>query len=176
MHELWLGVCPEAELDGSKIYKNQFPYNQDHIQQQIATSGEQTYIQERGERALEVIANKPLRYMKLVAARIIDYWLGTIYTHLPKGSGGWPKTVGRAMMTLYISSELVILIVCTIYLKKIHPDIKWLVGMIMLYSTVYCLTHMHMRFRAPAEPIMAVILGIIISDVWQQFKKQQTPR
>lgn len=169
MHELWLGVCPEAETDGSKIYTQQFPYYQDHLQQRVSAIGENAYIQERGEWAIRAIIENPLRYLKLVGVRTVDYWLGTIYSHMPQGAGGWPKNFPRTIVTIFLTGEITLLMFCLVYLKKINSNIKWLIGILILYSLIYCITHMHLRFRAPMEPIMAVVLGILVSDVWQRI-------
>lgn len=174
MQELWLGVCPEAENDGSAVFTNQFALKNSDVRNTIITIGEQAYIDECGDKAIESIKTEPLRFFKLIGIRTIDYWLGTVYSHTIKGAGGWPRSLSRMAVTVFLITELMILVACLLMRRISRPDLKWLISMVILFSVVYCITHVQIRFRAPAEPIMAVILGILISDVWQRIARQRT--
>ena len=44
------------------------------------------------------------------------------------------------------------------------PDVRWLLAIILSFSIVYCLTHTQIRFRAPSEPIMAIVLAVLLTN------------
>lgn len=80
MLELWLGVCPEADADGAAVYRNQFPLLNDEIQRKVASIGERAFVKECGQRRAAIAAD-PWRMVRLIAVRVVDYYLGTVYTH-----------------------------------------------------------------------------------------------
>ena len=169
MLEVWLGVCPEADAEGSAVYTNQFSLKNNTVQQQIVSLGEQAYLSECGEKAMAAIKSDPLRYFKLTGIRIVDYWLGTVFTHTQPGQSGWPKSLTRSAVTLFLTAELLIFFVVLMLRPSLGSDLKWLLCMMLVFSCVYCFTHIQIRYRAPTEPIMAVMLGILLSDVWRKF-------
>lgn len=169
MLEFWLGVCPEADADGSAVYTKQFSLKSNEVQQKIATIGEQAYLDECGGKAIMAIKSDPVRYIKLTAVRFVDYWLGTIFSHSQPGHSGWPTSLSRSAVSFFLTAELVIFFVCLMIQPRVSQDLKWLIAMMFVFSLVYCFTHIQIRYRAPSEPIMAVILGILLADVWQKF-------
>lgn len=169
MLELWLGVCPEAETNGSAVYTNQFSLKNNEVQQKITSIGEQSYLSECGEKAISSIKSDPLRYIKLTGVRVVDYWLGTVFSHTPPGGSGWPVSFSRSVVTFFLSVELILFFGCLMVQSRIGSHVRWLIAMMVMFSLVYCATHIQIRYRAPSEPIMAVILGILLSDSWLKF-------
>jgi len=72
--EFWLGVCPEADAFGAEVYNAQYPLNNPEIQAHLAQIGENAFINESGSRAVDAIKTDPIRYLRLSAIRIVDYW------------------------------------------------------------------------------------------------------
>ncbi len=170
MLELWLGVCPEADANGAAVYINQFPLKNDEVQREVASIGERAFIEERGRRAREAISADPWRFVRLVAVRAVDHWAGTVYTHSPPGAGGWPRSTGRAALTLFMLAEVAVLVACMAVCRSMSIDLRWLLATVVSLSIVYCVTHVQIRFRAPGEPIMAILIALLSIDAYRRLR------
>lgn len=156
--ELWLGVCPEVDGAG-KVYEHRFPAFSDTERQRITVMGESAYIRDCKERAWATIQADPVRYLRLCAWRVVDFWGGTIFTHTDPGTSRWPQGMLRAGLMLLMAAEVGAIGILLWMAGGIPRDARWLLGMAALFSVVYCLTHVELRFRAPIAPILAVILA-----------------
>lgn len=173
--ELWLGVCPEADAHGAAVYRNQFPLLNEEIQGKVVSVGERAFIEECGERTRAAIAADPWRFMRLIAVRAVDYWAGTVFSHAPPSGGGWPRSPARAAVTLFLLGEGLVIVMCLLLHRKIKRDLAWLLAIVLSFSLVYCLTHVQVRFRAPVEPIMAVIVAALLVETIQRLWAHRTP-
>jgi hypothetical protein len=162
MHEVWLGVCPEADTDPPAVYTHRFPLVSAEAQQWIATVGESPYLRECADRAKAAIEDNPWRFVRLTAIRAVDYWAGTIFSHTAPGAEGWPTTSGRAAVALFLLLETLCAVLCVLMLSRATRDILWLAAIVISFSLVYCLTHVEVRFRAPCEPVMAILTGTML--------------
>jgi hypothetical protein len=169
MLELWLGVCPEADANGGAVYRSQFPLLSDEVQAHVATIGEQAFIDESGERAREAIASDPMRLLRLTGMRAVDYYLGTVYSHTTHRPGGWPSSPMRAAIMLFLIAEGLVIIACLLVRPGLVRDAGWLLAIIISFSPVYCLTHVQVRFRAPTEPVTAVLLAFLLAGVFKRW-------
>lgn len=160
--EFWLGVCPEADTDGARVYAAQFPLLSEQAQSRVATLGERAYVAESRDRAFRVIREDPVRYAKLVAVRAVDYWFGTVYSHVAPGDGGWPGSTPRALGTTFAIFELLLLSGSLLARRRIVAPVRWLLGVVFVFSIVYAATHVQVRFRAPVEPVLALGLALIL--------------
>ena len=165
MHELWLGVCPEADTNPAAIFRRQSPLQDGEAQHRIASIGEQAYIKECSRHARAAISANPWRFVRLVALRTTDYWAGTLFSHRRPGGTGWPQSPTRLAVMLFLQIEGFAIVVCLLARRKISPDLRWLLAIVLLFSLVYCVTHVQLRFRAPIEPIMAVLAAISVTDM-----------
>lgn len=167
--QLWLGVCPEADSSGGAAWVSQFPLKNDDIQRQIVAMGEQRFIESRGRMALDAISQDPGRWGRLVVARTVDFWAGTVLTHAPLG-GGWPRSSLRAGVAIFMLGEVILLVVCLGVGGRTNADLRWLLAVIVSFSLVYCLTHVQLRFRAPIEPIVAVLLAAAAAQAYTRLR------
>ncbi len=161
MLDVWLGVCPEADSDGAAVFPNQFPLNNDEVQRHVAEVGETAFIEECGQKAKAAIAHDPLRFLRLRAIRAVDYWTGSAFSHARPGGGGIPRSTQRVFVMILLSLELLIGGALLLLRRPLGRDVVCLLVMVVLYSLVYCVTHVQVRFRAPVEPLVAVILGVL---------------
>ena len=160
MLEVWLGVCPEAEGEGGAVYTNQFPLLNADVQRHLAKVGEGQFVGECGEKAVEAIKADPMRLARLIAVRAVDYWAGTAFSHSRPGESGIPAAGWRRGVMAFLLVETAALMVLCAMGGATDGSRKWLWGMIVLFSLMYCLTHVQVRYRAPGEPIVAVLLGL----------------
>jgi len=156
MLELWLGVCPEAEQGSSAVYEGQYPLRNDWQQQQLVKQGEAEYIHSRGVQAWAAIRDNPVRFARLCLRRTVDFWTGTVLSHMPPGHGFWPRSPARLMLALFLLGETLLIVVWVVRCGAASSPLGWLLGAAMASSLVYCLTHTAVRFRAPLEPILTV--------------------
>jgi len=162
MLEVWLGVCPEADTDPPAVYTRQFPLVSAEAQRRIASIGERAFIEECGERARAAIADNPWRFARLIAIRAVDYWAGTVFSHAPPNGSGWPTSSRRAAVALFLLLETLSVVISVLILTRTNRDLMWLFAIAVSFSFVYCVTHMEVRFRAPPEPIMAILAGVFL--------------
>ncbi len=158
-HEMWLGVCPEAGGDRAEVYKQRFPLMNETVQGHIASIGEAAYIEECGRLAREAIIADPWRFMRLVAVRAVDYWAGTVLSHTGPAPRLWPRSSGRRGVTIFLLAELLVVVGGLLLRRRLWRQVGWLLAVVVSFSVVYCITHVELRFRAPTEPLVALILG-----------------
>lgn len=164
MMDVWLGVCPEADTEGMAVFANRFPLMNADEQRKVSLMGEEAYIDECGRRATAAINADPQRFLRLIALRVIDYWMGTVFSHAEETQkNGWPRHPRRAAVMLFLAAEALAIVACLILRRSAISDLWWLLAMLAVFSIIYCLTHMLLRFRAPTEPILAIVLGSLAS-------------
>lgn len=156
--ELWLGVCPEVDGVG-RVYENRFPSFSDAEQRRITAMGERAYVRECQARAWAAIQADPWRYLRLCAWRAVDFWGGTIFTHTDPGRNRWPQGLVRAGLMAWMAAEVGAIGVLLWIVGGIPRDLRWLLGMVAIFSVLYCLTHVELRFRAPVAPLLAVLVA-----------------
>lgn len=163
MLEVWLGVTPEADKAGGSVYRNHFPLNNPDVARHVTEVGEQEYLKECGQWARKAIAENPLRFAKLVLMRTADYWFGTALTHASPQHKVMPATRQRQLIMLVFSAEVLLIILAVLLGSLSSPAGKWLLLMIVVFSLVYSITHVQVRFRVPIEPMMAVLVGLALA-------------
>jgi len=167
--ELWLGVCPDADAQGGEVYKRQFPLLNDDVQRRISSIGERAYITDCGDRAKAAIEADPTRFIRLVGERAVDYFLGTVYSHAAPGESGWPRSTSRAVICAFLAAEFLAVLVLLVLRRPPASDVWWLLAIVFSFSVVYCLTHIFVRFRAPTEPLVAVVIAVLASG-WNRAR------
>jgi hypothetical protein len=160
--ELWLGVCPEAEAGVDRVYQRRFPRDNPAEQERLLELGEWGYVRQCGRDARAAISSDPGRYARLCAARAVDFWLGTVFSQSPPGKGGWPEGLTRFATSLYLGGEVVLIMLALVVAGRADKQIVWLLGIVACFSLAYCATHFQVRYRAPIEPIMAIIVALLV--------------
>ncbi len=114
-------------------------------------------------------------WLTLCGWRAVDYWTGTVFTHADPANGGWPTNTLRAACTVFMSLETLALIIGLLYVRHVGADLWWLVATILIYSIVYMLTHVQLRYRAPTEPLIAIVLAVLAIRIFDGRSKQTSP-
>lgn len=167
MLELWLGVCPEASEDGSQVYKRRFPLTNEIEQTRFRSMGESKYFDECGASAKEMIREDPSRFVWLVGMRTVDYWLGTAIGATPPGAGIVPRRFGRAAVMAFLALETILIVFCLAISRRASGrHVGFMLAIVLSTCIVYCLTHVQVRFRAPFEPVMAVLLALLTTQIY----------
>jgi hypothetical protein len=156
--ELWLGSCPEADGRSAPVFQAQFPLNNAEIQRHVAQIGERAYIQECGAKAKEAISADPWRFVRLSTVRFVDYLLGTSISHADNSSQR--ILTARNAITAFLAAEAALIALAILLRGRGSADLWWLFGMFMAFGLVYALTHAQVRFRAPIESIVAVVVAV----------------
>ncbi len=171
MHEVWLGVAPEADRAGADVFRNNFPLNNPEVARQVAEIGENQFLKQRGEQARQAIAADPGRFAKLIFMRTVDYWLGTALTHGGAYGGMIPATRQRQLIMVFFIIEFALIMVAAFRGLFGIKEARWIGGIIFVVSIAYCITHVQVRFRVPVEPLIAVLIGISFAGHQQSTRK-----
>ena len=167
----WLGVCPEAETNPAAVYGRWYPLENSGEQAKVTQMGEYAYLNEWKAMAYAAITSAPGRYLRLTALRTVDYWAGTAYSHKAPEISGWPESPLRRTVALFVLAEVVLVAIGLLIVRRPGPEIWWLLGIVFTFSIIYCLTHVQIRYRAPAEPLMAVVVATVVSQAWSRIRK-----
>lgn len=163
MHEIWLGVCPEAEDNPRDAFNRQFVLRNPELQRIHVALGERGYINECGRMAREAIAADPLRWFKLMGIRAVDFWAGTIRSHAdPQTLLWWPRSPLRLAIALFALAEFALLLF-GLMLRRPPPGLRRLIGMAVVFSLTYIATQVQIRYRTPIEPILAMVIGLTMA-------------
>ena len=169
---LWLGACPEAHSDPAEVYAAWYPMQNEVQQRILLEKGEQAFFKDWQRMAHTAIRNDFGGWLKLCGWRALDYWAGTVFSHADPGDGGWPRKSLRAAGTVFMSLEALALVMGLLYVRHVGADLWWLVAIILVYSIVYMLTHVQLRYRAPTEPLIAIVLAVLATRVLDGRSKQ----
>ena len=169
---LWLGACPEAHTNPADVYPTWYPMQNELQQRKLLEKGEQAFFQDWSEMAHTAIRADFGAWVKLCGWRALDYWAGTVFSHAEPKTGGWPTNPLRAAGTVLIAAETLALIIGFLYLRRVGPDLWWLVVIVMVFSITYVLTHVQLRYRAPMEPLVAVLLAVVATNI---MDRRSTP-
>jgi hypothetical protein len=168
--QLWLGVCPEASDQRGRIFHAQFPLVQPEQQRRIVEMGEKAYLDDCMRRSLHAISADPVRFVRLVGLRTVDYWAGTLLSHRAPGKGGWLGRPFRAAGAVFLMLEAAVLAGGLLFLRKISTESRWLLAVVISVSVVYCITHVEIRYRTPFEPVVAIVIGALIGEAWRSVR------
>ena len=162
MLELWLGVCPEADTHGAAVFQRRYPLSSIEVQRKVAGMGEEAFLAECGRKAKEAIAADPVRFAKLVLMRVVDYWTGASLTHAEPDGSVIPRSPGRLAVMIFLTMEVLVLPI-VFFMRSRRPDgMMWILTILLLFSIVYCVTHVQVRYRTPSEPLVAALLGMLL--------------
>ena len=165
MHELWLGVSPEADQYPRAMFDKQFVLRNPDLQQRYSAMGERAFVNECGRLAKEAIASDPLRYLRLMGLRAVDFWAGTVRTHAdPLTLQWWPRSPLRLSIALFALVESVV-VLAGMARGRDRGTRAWLLAIALVFSATYIATHIQVRYRAPIEPVLAVALGLTAAAV-----------
>lgn len=163
MLELWLGACPEADTQPQNVYYARYPLKNETLQRRVIEIGELAFIDESGLAAKQIISEDPTRFMKLVMLRFSDYWAGTFFTRASPDHHGLPSDPVRWFGMIFQQIEFLALIIFVMYYRRWDLDIMVLITTLFLYSLVYCITHVQVRYRVPMEPVLALLIVTLYS-------------
>lgn len=162
--EFWLASCPEADSTRSDVFAKQYALDNAALRDEIMRTGEQAYLDRCGRQAYDAITADPLRFARLIAIRTSDYWLGTVFSHRPRGGNPWPTTWLRFGVMVFIAAETVAIVALLVFGGWRRTDVRWLLAIAIVFSIIYCLTHVQLRYRAPSEPILALALALLLGQ------------
>lgn len=174
LHEIWMGVAPEADRDSGTVFQQNFPLNNPEVARHVEEIGEARFIEERAAMAREAIAASPVRYVRLCARRAVDYWFGTVLTHARPGAKIIPQARSRRMIMAVLAIEALLVLYGLIARRQKLPGFWLVAGIIFIFSVTYCATHVQVRFRTPIEPLMAVAIGVVFWGISQTPTRSNT--
>lgn len=163
MMDVWLGVCPEAETAPNRVFNEQYPHDNAGKAGRVLENGEYAFVRACKDKAVAAIKADPLRWMRLCLDRAVDFWAGTIITHVPRSASGWPASWSRAVLTIFLMAEVLVIPIALVVRRRLPSPVLWLGAIAIAFCIVYCATHVMVRYRAPIEPVMAVLVAIAVA-------------
>jgi len=172
--QVWLGAVPGTEHLRDAVWTEHYPLNNgafDNIASKDWATAEQVFIDRCQREAIDAIAENPKRWLSLCADRACDYWFGTTLTH---GSGrfalGGPT---RWALMGYLTIETGLLIFVLLGLLCRRSSMWWWALGCLIFSLVYCGTIVMLRFRAPMEPLAAIVMAAAVESLMRRAEKRQ---
>jgi hypothetical protein len=133
--------------------------------------GERAYLAECKDKAIAAITSDPFRLLRLVKLRAVDYWFGTVLTHSASGSRAWFGSTSRTLISAFFAAELLTLAAGVVLRPGLGRDARWLLMMTVVFSLLYIGTHVMVRYRAPTEPLLAIVVAVTISDAVARLRR-----
>ncbi len=64
---------------------------------------------------------------------------------------------------MFLGAEFLAVLLLLALRRPSGSDVWWLLAIVVSFSAVYCLTHIAVRFRAPTELLVAVVIAVLAS-------------
>ena len=129
--------------------------------------GELGYMQSRFDEAIKWIKEHPVEYGARIVNRAIAYWTGYRVSRIYLFYGRF-EVIKRLF---YILPALGVFL-SLFFLKK--KDVLLIYSILMLYPTVYYVTHVELRYRLPLEPLLySLTIGAIVA-IYEKIERRNT--
>lgn len=155
--ELYLGNQPGS---GGRIIRGKHPVWNNEELEKYKRMGELAYIAEKRDLALQFITSHPGEFAATTLQRIAYFWCG---------AGDDPRvhpsntTAQRAL--LFVISLLGV-VGCVLAVRRKVPGAGLLNSALIFYPLIFYITHTHVRYRHPLDPIL--FLGAVYLFIPQQ--------
>jgi len=118
--------------------------------------GETAYVAERKHEAINFIRADYGRFAWLSVKRFVYYWAGR-----PRASG----TSGVLDNSPFLASS--VLALCGLWwtVRKQRYGAGLFLWLVLLYPAAYYFVYPHARYRHPIEPMLAILIAYLISEV-----------
>lgn len=156
--EVWFGCCPQADDGLRAALDTHMPLRNADAKRKLIDLGEAEYVRVCARQSVSTIQADPLRYLKLCLWRASDYWLGTTFSHLGASSRVIPTSWTRRSVMLFLTGETLAMVIAVWLARRRSADVWWLAGIVVVFSLIYALTHVEVRYRAPIEPLIILVI------------------
>jgi hypothetical protein len=143
--ELYLG---NQEGSGGRLVIGKHPIWNSEELKEYERVGELAYIAEKRRLALEFIAGHPSEFAESTLKRVAYFWIG---------AGDDPRVHPSnliAQRTLLVTISLLGIWGCSLAVRKKAPGAGLLVSTLIFYPLIFYITHTHVRYRHPLDPIL----------------------
>lgn len=133
----------------------------------FAQAGEIAYMAEKRQEALEWIAENPGRFVWLSCRKALYLW--THAWSIPQ-TKGYSLAVGLMGIAVISSISLLALHGLAAAFRECgHLATPYLLVM-LVYPTIYALTHPMLRFRHPIDPMVLVLVAFSLWRIWDRLR------
>lgn len=116
--------------------------------------GELAYVKMRRQEAMEWIKANPGQFAKVTCARIVYYWT----------SRPWGERIMTPNNCGFLASSVMAFWGLFLMWKQRRPGWALYAAALFIYPLVYYLVFPHPRYRAPIEPLMAILIVFLIGQ------------
>jgi 4-amino-4-deoxy-L-arabinose transferase-like glycosyltransferase len=162
--ELYLG---NQEGSGGRLVIGKHPIWNSEELKEYERVGELAYIAQKRRLALEFIAGHPAEFAESTLKRVAYFWIG---------AGDDPRVHPSnliAQRTLLVTISLLGIWGCSLAVRKKVPGAWLLVSTLIFYPLIFYITHTHVRYRHPLDPIL--FLGAVYLFVPHAEDRQKPP-
>ena len=167
--ELYLGNQPGS---GGRLVIGKHPVWNSEELKEYARVGELSYVAEKRRLALEFITGHPVEFAADSLKRIAYFWCG---------AGDDPRVHPSnviAQRTLLVTISVLGIWGCFRAVRKNVPGAWLLVSTLIFYPLTFYVTHTHVRYRHPLDPILflgAVYLIVVRREGQSSISDPKTP-
>ncbi|MFL6300880.1 MAG: ArnT family glycosyltransferase [Terriglobales bacterium] len=153
--EFWLGNSP-MKLGFEEAWKH--PTLNPEEMREYVRLGEVQYVKSKREAALAWVKSDLAGFAELTAKRVWQYWMG--------GKPVYGKNTPPWKSPNLVYPALSILAWCGVVLAwRRKREIGWpMLGVMLLYPTVYYLTYANPRYRHPLEPMLILLATYFVCE------------
>lgn len=134
--------------------------NQAYLQH-YAEVGEVRFVAERKAKAFEFVTRNKREFVELVVKRMAAFWDGSELAYEPPD----PFSPWMLLATSLLAASGLWL---ALRRHVLHAFV--FVGLFALYPMPYYLTYTNPRYRHPIEPLMVVLTGYFLNELWGQCR------
>lgn len=116
--------------------------------------GELAYVKVRKQEALDWIKANPGQFVKVSFAKFVYYWTSVPWSSLIMAPKNW----------LFLGSSVMAWWGLWLMWKQRRPGLGLYAIAMIVYPLVYYFVFPHPRYRAPIEPVIAILIVFLISE------------
>jgi len=159
--ELTLGNYPNASGYG---WTGKHPAVNHHVFEQYKEMGEVAFLKEKKMEAYRYMEEHPGEFLQLTASRVWGFWKGTYLTYA--------QSDGVEKMKYFWPWSLAMAIGLLAYCLKERTTGTYFALLLFLYPLPYYITYPQTRYRHAIEPIMLLLCGYMLSELWTALRQR----
>jgi hypothetical protein len=158
--ELWLGNNPDV-TDTMSPWAH--PNDNPQEGEKYARMGEIAYMAEKQHEAFAFMRTHPRDTVYFMFRRFANNWLGVTDSPVDYWSNG--PLYAKAFLVLNCLLSLLCLLGALYAYRARHPDAAPFAMVLLIFPTIFYVTHSSLRYRFPMDPIMLVLAASAVAHL-----------
>jgi len=167
-YELWLGNnsrVPNSWMGSAALIDAL--YNSAELQR-YEQLGETAYVREKKDGAMQYIRSHRGEQPLDAALRAATFWCGTWYMSVDPS---WKLTDWKFRIVLISDSLLPLLALLGLWIawRDEREFVALLCAFLLFFPLVYYITHAHVGYRYPIDPILILLAALFVYPIWAKL-------